>query len=48
MKILITGANGFIGKNLVATLKGTDNELILIDRNNSKQRLPPILPVSTA
>ena len=33
MKILITGSNGFIGKNLVATLKGTDNELILIDRN---------------
>ena len=39
MKILITGSNGFIGKNLVATLKGTDNELILIDRNNSKEDL---------
>lgn len=39
MNILITGANGFIGKNLVSTLKGTNNELILIDRNNSKEDL---------
>ena len=39
MKILITGANGFIGKNLVATLKESNNELILIDRNNSKEDL---------
>ena len=39
MNILITGANGFIGKNLVAALKGTNNELILIDRSNSKEDL---------
>ncbi len=39
MNILITGAKGFIGKNLVATLKETNNELILIDRENSKEDL---------
>ena len=40
MKILITGANGFIGKNLVAKLnENKDSELILIDRENSKEDL---------
>ncbi|MGL5353414.1 MAG: NAD-dependent epimerase/dehydratase family protein [Clostridium sp.] len=40
MKILITGANGFIGKNLVAKfneLKGY--EIICIDKENSKEEL---------
>lgn len=40
MNILITGANGFIGKNLVAKLReDNSNELILIDRDNSKEEL---------
>lgn len=40
MKILITGSNGFIGKNLVAKfneLKGY--EIVSIDRENSKEEL---------
>lgn len=40
MNILITGAKGFIGKNLVEKLKECDNyKLTLIDRNNSKEDL---------
>lgn len=40
MNILITGAKGFIGKNLVEKLKeNTKYNLILIDRNNSKEEL---------
>lgn len=40
MNILVTGANGFIGRNLVGTLKRLDNyEVILIDRENSKEEL---------
>ena len=40
MNILITGAKGFIGKNLVEKLKEYDNyKLTLIDRNNSKEDL---------
>lgn len=40
MKILITGSNGFIGKNLVETLRGTDlYELLEIDRDNTKEEL---------
>lgn len=42
MKVLVTGAKGFIGKNLVATLneirkKDNSYEVIEIDRNNSKE-----------
>lgn len=40
MKVLVTGANGFIGKNLVEALKLLDNiSLILIDKENSKDEL---------
>jgi UDP-2-acetamido-2,6-beta-L-arabino-hexul-4-ose reductase len=40
MKILITGANGFFGKNLVYSLKNKGyNHLIEIDRNSSKEDL---------
>lgn len=40
MNILITGAKGFIGKNLVEKLKECDNyKLTLIDRNNRKEDL---------
>ena len=40
MKVLITGANGFIGKNLVAKLNERKNyELILIDKDNTKEEL---------
>ena len=40
MNILVTGANGFIGKNLVSTLKRLENcKVILIDRENSKEEL---------
>ncbi len=36
MKILITGANGFVGRNLVQTLRyQTDHELFLYDINNT-------------
>ncbi|MGL4762358.1 MAG: NAD-dependent epimerase/dehydratase family protein [Sarcina sp.] len=38
--ILVTGANGFIGKNLVATLNGNENyNVVSIDINNSKEEL---------
>lgn len=40
MKVLVTGANGFIGKNLVCALNRIENcEVILIDRRNSKDDL---------
>ena len=40
MKVLVTGAKGFVGKNLVATLTANrDYELILIDKENSKEEL---------
>lgn len=40
MKVLITGANGFIGKNLVCKLKETSNhDLILIDKENTTEEL---------
>lgn len=40
MKVLVTGAKGFIGKNLVSTLEREDKyEIICIDRENSKEEL---------
>ncbi|HFE9683153.1 TPA: NAD-dependent epimerase/dehydratase family protein [Clostridium perfringens] len=40
MKVLVTGAKGFIGKNLVLTLEREDKyEIICIDRENSKEEL---------
>ena len=40
MKVLVTGAKGFIGKNLIATLKKSENyDVIEIDKDNSKQEL---------
>lgn len=40
MKVLVTGANGFIGKNLVAKLNELgNNEVICIDRENSREEL---------
>ena len=40
MRILITGANGFVGKNLVAELKNRGYEnLYLYDRENTKADL---------
>ncbi|MBA4310813.1 MAG: capsular biosynthesis protein [Chlorobiaceae bacterium] len=40
MKILITGANGFVGKNLVAELKNQGyNDLFLCDRNTTNTEL---------
>ncbi|ELC8422931.1 NAD-dependent epimerase/dehydratase family protein [Clostridium perfringens] len=40
MKVLVTGAKGFIGKNLVSTLDREDKyEIICIDRENSKEEL---------
>ncbi len=39
MKVLVTGAKGFIGKNLVSTLDREDKyEIICIDRENSKKK----------
>lgn len=40
MKILITGAKGFVGKNLVAELKNQGyNDLLLCDRNTTEAEL---------
>lgn len=40
MKVLVTGANGFIAKNLISVLKELDNyELIEIDRENTTKDL---------
>lgn len=40
MKILITGAEGFVGKNLIAALHNSDyHELLLYDRESSKTLL---------
>lgn len=39
MNILITGANGFVGKNLSSTLKNLGYNLYLYDRNNTKEEL---------
>ncbi|MGU8596374.1 polysaccharide biosynthesis C-terminal domain-containing protein [Clostridium perfringens] len=40
MNVLVTGAKGFIGKNLVSTLDREDKyEIICIDRENSKEEL---------
>lgn len=40
MKVLVTGSNGFIGKNLVAKLNELSKyEIISIDRNSSKEEL---------
>lgn len=40
MKVLVTGANGFIGKNLIARLNELKKyEVLSIDRNNTKEEL---------
>ena len=40
MKVLVTGANGFIGKNLIAKLNELkNNEVISKDRDNTKDEL---------
>ena len=40
MKVLVTGANGFIGKNLVARLNELNKyEIIKIDKDNTKEEL---------
>lgn len=39
MKILITGADGFVGRNLQVTLNHLGYELFLYDRNNTKEEL---------
>lgn len=40
MKVLVTGSNGFIGKNLVAKLNELNKyKIISIDRNSSKEEL---------
>ncbi|KAA0548466.1 capsular polysaccharide biosynthesis protein CapF [Bacillus sp. BGMRC 2118] len=39
MKILVTGANGFIGKNLVAELKNHNHDVFMFGRNTTPQML---------
>lgn len=40
MKILITGANGFIGKNLISELRNRDyQDLLLVDRDTTEKEL---------
>lgn len=34
MKILVTGSNGFVGKNLIATLRSLDFEIVTFDRED--------------
>lgn len=34
MKILVTGSNGFIGKNLIVTLKSLNYQILTFDRSN--------------
>uniref|UniRef100_UPI000EB5DAED NAD-dependent epimerase/dehydratase family protein n=1 Tax=Pseudomonas aeruginosa TaxID=287 RepID=UPI000EB5DAED len=44
MRVLITGANGFVGKNLAAHLaERNDVEVITFTRENSIESLPGIL-----
>ncbi|WP_300383994.1 NAD-dependent epimerase/dehydratase family protein, partial [Clostridium sp.] len=44
MKILVTGCEGFIGKNLIVALKELNyNEIIKIDKENSKEDLEKAL-----
>ena len=39
-KILVTGANGFVGKNAVVALRHSDEyEVITIDKENSEKEL---------
>lgn len=39
MKILVTGSNGFVGKNLVATLLSQNYEVLTFDRENDLDEL---------
>ena len=44
MRILVTGSNGFIGKNLTSTLKAkTKHEIYTFDREDSLQELDEVL-----
>ena len=39
-KILVTGSNGFVGKNTVVALKEANQyEILTIDRNNTEEEL---------
>ena len=39
-KILVTGSNGFVGRNTVVALKETNKyEILTIDRSNSEEEL---------
>lgn len=44
MKVLITGANGFVGKNLIAHLsERKDVEIVTFTRHNTVAQLPSLL-----
>ena len=43
MKILVTGSNGFVGKNLCATLKYSDYTVATFDKSNSMEELEAML-----
>ena len=44
MKIVITGSNGFVGKNLKEDLKATtDNEILEVNRQTSSEDLKKYL-----
>lgn len=47
MKILITGSNGFIAKNLIVALnRNADYELLLFNRNNSLSELEEFIKIA--
>lgn len=47
MKVLITGATGFIGKKLVHTLSREGHEIVILSRNANKAKSTFSLPVET-
>lgn len=44
MKILVTGSNGFVGKNLISTLKGMDYKVFTFDRDSDIEVLDLVIP----
>ena len=43
MRVLVTGANGFLGKNLIIRLKELDVTIETYTRENSIQDLPDLV-----
>ena len=39
MKVLVTGASGFVGSNLVLQLRSLGHEVFTFDKTNTKEEL---------